>query len=162
MSARLPFATLSFDALQCIGGGGGLRRLFSTFPAGWPGFGLLLLRLAVASISLAQGADYLTGSGVPASGGAWLIGALTFVIGVSLMIGFLTPIVSIAAAFASVGFALNTSPSVPNSLFARLGIIDAIVIAMALAVLGAGAFSLDAVLFGRREIIIPDISRSSK
>lgn len=78
------------------------------------------------------------------------------------MIGFLTPIVSIAAAVASVGFALNTVPTVPNSLFARLGVIDAVVIAMALAALGAGAFSLDAVLFGRREVIIPDISRSPK
>jgi len=78
------------------------------------------------------------------------------------MIGFLTPIVSIAAALASVGFALNVFPKVPSSLIARLGIIDAVVIAMALAVLGAGAFSLDAVLFGRREIIIPDISRSPK
>ena len=143
-------------------GGGGLRRLFSTFPAGWPGLGLLLLRLAVGSISLAQGADYLTASVVPASEGAWLIGALTFVIGASLMIGFLTPIVSIAAALASVGFAFNVFPRVPSSLIARLGIIDAVVIAMALAVLGAGAFSLDAVLFGRREIIIPDISRSPK
>lgn len=123
--------------------------------------GLLLLRLAVGSISVAQATDYLAAPGAPPPE-VRLIGALMFVIGASIVIGFLTPLFSIAAALASVGFALSAPPRVLDSPFARLGMIDAVVIAVALAVLGAGAFSLDAVLFGRREIIIPDISSSPK
>lgn len=78
------------------------------------------------------------------------------------MIGFLTPFVSITAAFASMAFAFTAFPKVSNSLLTELGTIDAAIVAVALAILGAGAFSLDAYLFGRREIIIPDISRASK
>ena len=117
---------------------------------------MLLLRLAVGSISVAQGANYLGVSGV------WLIAALLFVIGAALLIGFLTPIVSIAAALANALFAMSEFPRVADSLVARMGTIDAVVTAVALAILGAGAFSLDAVLFGRREIIIPDVSRSPR
>jgi uncharacterized membrane protein YphA (DoxX/SURF4 family) len=119
------------------------------------------LRLAVGSIAVAQGVGYLAATGTPTPG-EWLIGALVFVTGGSLVIGFLTPIVSIVAALVSMGFEFSASSKVPNSLFAGLGVIDAILVAVALAVLGAGAFSLDAYLFGRREIIIPDISRSSR
>lgn len=109
------------------------------------------MRLAVGTISVAQGADYLGVSGV------WLVAAVLFLIGAALVIGFLTPVVSIAAALANVVFAVSKFPGVSDSLFSRLGTIDAVVTAMALAILGAGAFSLDAVLFGRREIIIPDV-----
>ena len=138
-----------------------LRRLFSTFPGGWPGLGLLLLRLAVGSIAVAQGVGYLAASSA-STFVVWLISALAFVIGASLMLGFLTPLVSITAAFGSMAFASTAFPKVSNSLLTRLGMIDSVIVAVALAILGAGAFSLDAYLFGRREIIIPDISRSTK
>ncbi|QNI35124.1 hypothetical protein H7849_22315 [Alloacidobacterium dinghuense] len=154
------FAILNVDLLQSIEEAEDLR-LFSTFPAGLPGLGLLLLRLAVGSISVAQGASFLVASGAPASM-LWLIGALTFVLGAFLMIGFLTPIASIVAALVSMGFALRAFPGLPSTHFAAPGAIETIVVTLALALLGAGAFSLDAFLFGRREIIIPDISRSPK
>jgi uncharacterized membrane protein YphA (DoxX/SURF4 family) len=115
----------------------------------------------VGSTAVAQGASYLFAFGAPTTG-VWLIGGLVIVIGGALVVGFLTPIVSAAAALVSIVFGLIAFPGVTNPLFLRLGTIDSAAVAVALAVLGAGAFSLDAYLFGRREIIIPDVSRSSK
>jgi uncharacterized membrane protein YphA (DoxX/SURF4 family) len=77
--------------------------------------------------------------------------------GVSILVGFLTPIF---CAFAVAGnvivslveFQTSQTPSLADFIaHLNLGII-----CMALALLGPGAFSLDARLFGRREIIISD------
>src|ERR1700689_4288158 len=38
-----------------------LQRLFSSFPSGWPGFGLFLLRTAVGMTAVIQGGVYLSG-----------------------------------------------------------------------------------------------------
>ena len=91
-----------------------------------------------------------------------MVGALVVIIGALLVIGFLTPIASIAAALASTYSTFTEISKASNPLSIRLGIVDAVIVTVALAILGAGAFSLDAYLFGRREIIIPDISRSLK
>ncbi len=102
-----------------------MQRLFSTFPGGVPGVGLLLLRAVVGGWSILHG-------GIPAIAAGGL-----------LAIGFLTPL----AAGLSV---------------AILGFSDARwLVSLALALLGPGAFSLDARLFGRREIIIPRRSNPS-
>jgi len=108
-----------------------------------------------------QGAGYLSGSVTP-TGSVWLVGALVIVIGALLVIGFLTPIASIAAALASIYFDFTAISKASNPLNIGLGIVDAVIVTVALAILGAGAFSLDAYLFGRREIIIPDISSPLK
>jgi uncharacterized membrane protein YphA (DoxX/SURF4 family) len=108
-----------------------------------------------------QGAGYLSGAVTPTTG-VWLVGALVIVIGLLLAIGFLTPIASIAAAITSIVFDLKTISKTSNPLNVGLGIVDAVIVTLALAILGAGAFSLDSYLFGRREIIIPDISSPSK
>ena len=49
---------------------------------------------------------------------------------------------------------------VPNLFDEKLSAILAAIIAVAIVFLGPGAFSLDARLFGRREIIIPPRVRS--
>lgn len=108
-----------------------------------------------------QGAGYLSGSVTPTTG-VWLVGALVIVIGALLVIGFLTPIASIAAALASIYFDFTTISKASNPLNIGFGIVDAVIVTVALAILGAGAFSLDAYMFGRREIIIPNISNSLK
>jgi uncharacterized membrane protein YphA (DoxX/SURF4 family) len=76
------------------------------------------------------------------------------------LIGFLTPL---AGAFASL---VNLAVGVSWLLTAGTHAYDRIVapfylliISIAVTVLGPGAFSLDARLFGRREIIIPEASR---
>jgi uncharacterized membrane protein YphA (DoxX/SURF4 family) len=74
--------------------------------------------------------------------------------------GFLTPICCGLAAAGNVIISLVRLPSgqtpTPASSIAHLNLA---IICIALALLGPGAFSLDARLFGRREIIIPDSKR---
>jgi hypothetical protein len=125
-----------------------LQRIFSTFPSGRPGIGLLLLRAALSATLCAQGAEYLS----EWRDLAFLIAALAVVLIVMagfLFAGFLTPIASVLAALASLSNALPLTSSSNSSLFATT-------IAAALFFLGPGAFSLDARLFGRQEIVVSD------
>jgi putative oxidoreductase len=135
-----------------------LQRIFSTFPSGWPGAGLLLLRAAAGIVFAAQGIAYLVG---------WHdLGAITWVVslldvagGISLLVGYLTPFAGILVGVTCVGCALSwIQPPYPNLFDAKLAAALATTIAVGLACLGPGAFSIDAQLFGRREIIIPDVS----
>jgi uncharacterized membrane protein YphA (DoxX/SURF4 family) len=49
-------------------------------------------------------------------------------------------------------------PAIPNLLGGTPALILIALMAVAVALLGPGAFSLDARLFGRREIVIPPVS----
>jgi uncharacterized membrane protein YphA (DoxX/SURF4 family) len=109
------------------------------------------MRLTVAVSAIDKGANTLIGSRAHVSGCA--MGSLEILIGTALMIGFLTPI---AGACASLGNLANsvsslTSGGNTNAIIAAY----LVVICIAITLLGPGAFSLDARLFGRREIIIP-------
>jgi uncharacterized membrane protein YphA (DoxX/SURF4 family) len=76
--------------------------------------------------------------------------------GVSLLIGFLTPLASALAALGAVGVALSWFPSPASNLFnAPLPAILDVVVCAAIVFLGPGNASVDRRLFGRREIIIP-------
>lgn len=136
--------------------------MFSTFPAGWPGVGLLLLRAVVGFTLVMQGAAYLNDWRNLGLDTAAVV-ALTLVGGVCILVGILTPIASLLAISGNIGYALSWIPAPPASLFAsKLAIVYAITMATAIAFLGPGAFSLDARLFGRREIFIPATQRSTK
>ena len=120
----------------------GVQRLFSTFPNSWPGIGLLILRSATG-LSLASVA-YVAGD---LAGTASLL-ARCVVAGVAVLIwiGLWTPIaaltgVAIQVIVITLGHRFNLSLMV----FAAMG--------LALAMLGPGAWSLDARLFGRKRII---------
>jgi uncharacterized membrane protein YphA (DoxX/SURF4 family) len=92
----------------------------------------------------------------------YVAGLFTAAVGVLLLIGFLTPVVSLTVAFGVMAIAMSWLPAPSQNLFdAKLAGIFAAIMSGALALLGPGAFSLDARLFGRREIIIPNHSRSS-
>ena len=137
----------------------GLQRLFSAFPDGWPGLGLLLIRIAVGGTAAVQGGVHLANvsSATPVTA---LVGVLTILGGGAVLAGLLTPGSAIAMSF---GVMLFWIPSPVEGLF--LGRIAAVLIvtdAIALAFLGPGAYSIDGVLFGRREILIPRDSHSSK
>ena len=112
-----------------------MQRLFSTFPGGWPGAGLAFLR-AAAAIALIQ------------HGSASVLHLVAACTAALLLVGLWTPAAGIVMAAAELGlcFLLPADPSV-HLLLAALG--------TALAMLGPGAWSVDARLFGRKRIQIP-------
>jgi putative oxidoreductase len=136
--------------------GRALQRLFSTFASGWPGVGLLLLRLLTGFALIYSG---VTG-GFGITGGPegpplsivvlQIIGAVA---GTFLLIGLWTPVAGTLAAIVKVWIALSRyfshsgDPWIPFVL-AVLGAV--------LAMVGPGAWSIDARLFGRKHITFPE------
>ncbi len=131
-----------------------MQKLFSTFPTEWPGVGLLLLRVLVASSLIAQSIGYLQ---MPnRSLVAWGLAALTFAGGAFLLVGLMTPFVAVLVAAGGIAAGLSWIPLAGQALSDSYpAILNLIVLAIAIALLGPGAFSLDARMFGRREITIP-------
>jgi uncharacterized membrane protein YphA (DoxX/SURF4 family) len=129
--------------------------MFSTFFDGWPGAGILLLRAAVGSGLIVQSIAYFAGN--PESGLLSLVLAvIAAVLGALLLIGCLTRFVAVVAALLCLASMFAWFPGPRVGIFEnRMTAAFAIVTAMALTCLGAGAFSADASLFGRREVIIP-------
>lgn len=132
-----------------------LQRAFSTFPGGFPGTGLLLLRIIVGVALIADSVLYLLDRHNSPSF-ALVLAVVMLLSGILLLVGYLTPLAGTLAALACVGRMsswLLASGATP--LDTRWAIVFEITIAIALALLGPGAFSFDARLYGRREIIIP-------
>jgi hypothetical protein len=115
-------------------------RLFSLFPQAMTSCGLILLRISVAV------APHLDASGhFVAARPDWQLVAL-WVCSAALAAGFLTPLfagVAAILALAQIGGADNS-----------LGPVVRAVTAIALALLGPGAYSLDARLFGPRTVVM--------
>jgi hypothetical protein len=139
-----------------------LHRLFSTFPSGSQGVGLLLLRAAVGVLAIIRGAVSM-GDGGPHSFAIHILGLLALASGVALLAGFLTPIAGGLAVLGAIGMALSWFSLPPATQF-ETNVMTCLVLVVAVAVilLGPGSLSLDARLFGRREIIIPRAPRPPK
>jgi uncharacterized membrane protein YphA (DoxX/SURF4 family) len=136
-----------------------LHRLFSAFPAGFPGFGLLLLRVVVAAALVGHGILCMQSSD-RVTLAVSLPFALLLLSGFCLLVGFLTPILSLLACLESLGIAFSWGPLQLMTPFeSKLALLPIIAIAAAIALLGPGAFSIDARLFGWKEIVIPPASR---
>jgi uncharacterized membrane protein YphA (DoxX/SURF4 family) len=120
---------------------------------------LLLLRAAVGLAATAVGILYLSGTSNP-SFDKWLAGLTLTICGAALAIGFLTPYAGllVGACFLGIAFSWLSAPSW-GLHDARLAAFGMIITAVAIALLGPGAFSLDGRLFGRREILIPPAAR---
>jgi putative oxidoreductase len=130
-----------------------VQRLFVSFPDGWPGIGLLWLRLVVGIALALQGASYLSGF-LEANMGVWGIVGMAVVGGLCLIGGLFTPAAGIAAIVVSILVA--TGPIHESQLFFRLqGSLLLAAATISIMLIGPGAYSIDARLFGRREILIP-------
>jgi putative oxidoreductase len=122
-----------------------MRRLFSSFARGWPGLGLLLARL-VAAIALIDQAFVSLHPGPHAA--VILAVIATAGAAISLFFGVWTSVGGVLAACVEL-WNVITRPGDPwvFILLATFGV--------TLALLGPGAWSLDARLFGWKRIDIP-------
>ena len=127
-----------------------VQRLFSSFADGWPGVGLLLLRLLTAVALIHFGI-----AGVLAS--PPLITVVLQIAGIGagllLLIGLWTPVAGALAAIVKVWIALSRCCSHSDDPW--IPIVQAVLSAV-LAMVGPGAWSIDARLFGRRRIDLPE------
>lgn len=115
-----------------------VQRLFSMFPSGTVGAALLVLRFSVAATSVVNG----TAQWTPAT--SFWIPTASFLIAISLCLGLFTPYGSALAALLHLYILFTQAGSDPILL------ISSSVNSGVLAVLGPGAYSVDARLFGRR------------
>jgi hypothetical protein len=130
-----------------------LQRLFSSFPSGPPGFALLLLRVLMSLTLMVEALKYLRTPTLDLSG--WIITALMMASALAFLAGLMTPFLSAIVVIGVFAHVFSLFPSPNDSLFKnQLAIMNVIVVGAALGALGPGAFSLDARMFGRREIKI--------
>jgi putative oxidoreductase len=119
-----------------------LRRLYSTFAGGWPGFGLVVMRLVVGSVLLVRTGPTL-----------WIDPPLhmTFtsaslaVAGLLLVAGLWTPLAGTVVAVIEIVQILTSDQDPLVCLLAGT-------IGGALAMLGPGRWSVDARLFGWKRV----------
>ena len=122
-----------------------MRRLFSTFAQGWPGAGLLILRLVAAGAAVACGLHGLLATETEPA----VLGIAAIIAGALLSIGLWTPVSGcVVAGFALWALMSKSGDPWANTLLAGVGV--------ALSMIGPGAWSLDARLFGWRRTLIQD------
>ena len=119
-----------------------MQRLFTTFANGWPGCGLFIQRLVTGVVLLLHGIVALnqipaTGTKVPE-----IVGA---VLGLFLLVGFWTPLAGTLIVIIEAWSVFAGADSEMSILIAILG--------GTLAMIGPGAWSIDARLFGRKHIV---------
>ena len=123
-----------------------LQRLFSMFPNGWPGRGLLLLRVVAGFLLIHDGMAELIGTPRPE---AIVRQSVAIGAGILLLAGLWTPIAGTLVVIAELWTLLMRSDHLRGPIV--LAILGA-----ALAMLGPGGWSVDARLFGRKRIDIRD------
>ena len=123
-----------------------MQRLFSTFANGWPGIGLLVQRLLIGTALLHHGIAQVELTPPIAILVASFIEAIT---GILLLLGLWTPVIGALTALTEVwSICWHTGDTWIAIFLATL--------ATSLAMIGPGAWSIDACLFGRKHMDIPE------
>jgi hypothetical protein len=129
--------------------------MFSIFPHGRFGIGLLLMRLAACLDCLFLGWQLFSSTTIS----SMLIRMLPIadlLLAVLFFLGLLTPLAGTAGAIVQIVEAWVIAQIHPESGHAAwLAIVAFVLVSMGTSLLGPGAYSTDALLFGHREIIIP-------
>jgi hypothetical protein len=116
-----------------------MQRLFGAFPNRGAGLALVILRLAVA-------AALLSGAGLCPGPETGVLLALSRIAAVLIVVGWYTPLAATSAVLVCLRtFWICREPAV-NALV--------IAILIAIGLLGAGAYSVDAGLYGRRRLVV--------
>lgn len=121
-----------------------MRRLFSTFAHGWPGVGLLIMRLTAGAMVMVTGITNLL-LGLPFD--ATILHVLAIAGGFLLALGLWTPVAGSLVAIIQ----LWTAFSQPGDPWAKILLIA---LGLGLALVGPGAWSIDARLFGWKRLNI--------
>jgi putative oxidoreductase len=121
-----------------------VRRLFSTFARGWPGVGLLLLRVAAGSSLIARSILVLANTPTFGTGFFQLFIAT---VGLLLIAGLWTPVVATVMVLLELWRTISRHGDPASDILLCA-------LALAIALLGPGAWSVDARLFGWKRIEI--------
>jgi uncharacterized membrane protein YphA (DoxX/SURF4 family) len=128
-----------------------VRRLYSTFAGGWPGMGLLLMRLVIGCVLVVRASLRLWGDPPP---NITITAAILLLAGFLLILGLWTPIVGTSVAVIE-AWKILSQPG-DRWLWLLLGAVSC-----ALAMLGPGRWSIDARLFGWKRVEAPPRQRTS-
>jgi uncharacterized membrane protein YphA (DoxX/SURF4 family) len=125
-----------------------LRRLYSTFAGGWPGIGLILMRLVVGfALVSSAGSALLSSPAIPMT----ILSVLLAGAALLLIIGLFTPIVGTLVALIEscriVIMPADRFGTYTGEIYLLVATFGA-----ALAMLGPGLWSVDARLFGWKRI----------
>lgn len=123
-----------------------VQRLFSTFASGWPGGGLLIQRVLVGGVLLYCSFQCLRAAPVCRTAIQDNVGAVA---GLLLIAGLWTPVAGVLVAGIEAWIALS-APAAAGMPVALA------VLASTLAMIGPGTWSVDALLYGRKHIELPE------
>lgn len=119
-----------------------MQRLFTTFAGGWPGAGLLIQRIITSIAIVNQGTALPRGN---SSDGLIALEIAGAVLGIFILLGLWTPAAGALVAAVQLWIAFScTGDPWPSFILAVLG--------ATLAMIGPGAWSIDARLFGRKHL----------
>jgi uncharacterized membrane protein YphA (DoxX/SURF4 family) len=136
-----------------------LYRWTTSFPDGPPGVGLLLARTALGVVCLLEGRCYL----INADAASWMVGVAMLASGGLFAVGLLTPVVAIFGMVGGLLVAFSVIPGCSSTLSQSSYALLLVATTLVEVLLGGpGAYSIDARLFGPREIIIPRITSSDE